>query len=207
MMYLIPIIREEKNPLDKEHMEQSIKFSRLKQVTEYAYKKILKTEFSIEEITALLRIMQMISYYPTCATYFMCIKRIFQDGSSYGIIMEYISGYTFTDYREYNMAKEDYHKNILMLFQQLLFAVSILHGRDIVHRDIKVDNVMVQNGIIKLIDFDLAVAPTVNPDELYITFNHYNVYHAPEIITEEHMDCDEKTALAMWKANDIWACG
>jgi len=44
------------------------------------------------------------------------------------------------------------------LLVQLLHALAYLHRRGLVHRDVKPDNALVSSGVVKLVDFGLAVA-------------------------------------------------
>ena len=42
------------------------------------------------------------------------------------------------------------------IFRQVVSALEYLHGRDISHRDVKLDNILVGKTDVKLIDFGMA---------------------------------------------------
>lgn len=47
-------------------------------------------------------------------------------------------------------------QTVANLALQLIKAIAYLHSRNIVHRDIKLQNVLIQKGKIKLIDFGFS---------------------------------------------------
>jgi len=50
---------------------------------------------------------------------------------------------------------EDYVRTI---FTQIVEGVAFMHSKSIVHRDLKLDNILInQNGEVKIIDFGFAV--------------------------------------------------
>lgn len=94
--------------------------------------------------------------------------------------------------------KEDH---VRMLFYQMVLAVQYLHSHNIIHRDIKLDNFMVQQNKkggfleVKLSDLGLAcVYDPANPPSIKCgTITNL----APEVLTRPHYD--EKV--------DMWSLG
>ena len=80
----------------------------------------------------------------------------FKDKYREGYILEYIEGRVFEDLLaedEYKFSKDDIYK----VCSQLLEIVEVLHKNNIVHRDIRLPNVILkENEELALIDFGLA---------------------------------------------------
>jgi serine/threonine protein kinase len=112
------------------------------------------------------------------------------------IILEMCDGIDLLDYLdEYNDSNV---KDLVELFGQLIDAVDYLHTKNIVHLDIKLENIMInpKNKIIKLID--LGQAMLVKENELIYGRKGTVQYMAPEVIYL--YDFDPKLA-------DLWCCG
>ncbi|KAG0078984.1 hypothetical protein BGZ90_003831 [Linnemannia elongata] len=87
------------------------------------------------------------------------------------------------------------------IFRQICDAVNYLHMRNIVHRDIKSENVMVTpNNVVKLIDFGLA-RESWNTTTMLYTFCGTPSYMAPE----NAVNGNEKNAYG--PPVDVWALG
>lgn len=112
------------------------------------------------------------------------------------IILENCEGIDLLDYLN-DYLNEDYNYNI-KLFGQLIDAVDYLHTNNIVHLDIKLENIMInpKNKIIKLIDFGEAMI--VEKNQLVYGIKGTEQYMAPEILNL--YDFDPKRA-------DLWCCG
>lgn len=82
------------------------------------------------------------------------------------------------------------------IFKQITLAIYHLHKNGIVHRDIKDENVIVdEHGIIKLIDFGSAGYTKLGPFDVFVgTID----YASPEVLKGEKYE---------GKAQDIWALG
>ena len=80
------------------------------------------------------------------------------------------------------------------LFSQLLSALSYLHDLEIIHRDIKLGNILVQGSTVKLADFGLAVQYTKSEQKHICGTPNFL---APEVFrTKQHSP-----------ASDVWAAG
>ncbi|XP_022095509.1 testis-specific serine/threonine-protein kinase 1-like [Acanthaster planci] len=111
------------------------------------------------------------------------------------ILMEYIPHGDLTNYinRRGHLCEEEAR----MLFHQLLDAVSYLHALDVVHRDIKCDNIMLDEHYnVKLGDFGFATM--CEAGQKLSEFCGSYAYTAPEVLAGE--------AYGGKKA-DVWSMG
>ncbi|KTW32742.1 uncharacterized protein T551_00227 [Pneumocystis jirovecii RU7] len=119
----------------------------------------------------------------------------FQDEKNYYILMNYDdSGIDLFDYIE--LHKDMTERECISIIFQLCQAVAHLHSLDIVHGDIKDENVVLnKNGCVKLIDFGSANYVKKGP---FSTFHGTLEFAAPEILRGEKYQ---------GKPQDIWALG
>jgi serine/threonine protein kinase len=77
--------------------------------------------------------------------------------------------------------------------RQLLDAVAFMHGRDICHRDIKLENILLHNGTAKLADFGFVTSASLSRTHCGST-----IYAAPEVVRGQEYDP---------KKADVWSLG
>lgn len=118
----------------------------------------------------------------------------FEDDYYIHILMEYLKGHDLTkiiSLKKYTGFEE---KDMSKIIHQLLKALSFIHSKGIIHRDIKPDNILFSNkrdySTLKLIDFGLA---TNKSDKKFVGTPHYM---SPEMIKGE--SCPK---------SDIWSVG
>ncbi|CAN7029619.1 unnamed protein product [Brassica rapa subsp. trilocularis] len=86
------------------------------------------------------------------------------------------------------------------MFQQLIDGISYCHNKGIFHRDLKLENVLLdENGHIKITDFGVRAVPQHFREDglLHTTCGSPN-YVAPEVLANKGYD---------GAASDIWSCG
>jgi len=125
----------------------------------------------------------------------------FETASSIYLVMEYFAGldlYTTLENRSYEPYSEQAAKEI---FKQLVCAVTHCHLHGIAHRDIKLENILMDKcGKTKLIDFGLCdfVMDVGNTTRLCIDSVGSPAYISPEILVGKPYDG--------FKA-DVWSSG
>lgn len=121
-----------------------------------------------------VEILKMLQDCPYIVTFYTRIEQMYQ----YNIIMEYIDGWNLLKYGiidDYGDAKH--------IFKQIALAIQHCHKNNVIHNDIKPDNIMIdKNKNVKLIDFGLSQLTT---DKLL--FRGSPLYAAPEIFKKTNV--------------------
>ncbi|XP_013109454.2 testis-specific serine/threonine-protein kinase 3 [Stomoxys calcitrans] len=135
-------------------------------------------------------------HHENLITFYQCIetnRRVY-------LIMQLAENGTLLDYvrsRSYLDETQSRH-----LFKQLISAVEYIHAKGVVHRDIKCENLLLDEDFnLKLIDFGFARKDTRTSDEQVVMSKTYcgsYAYASPEIL--KGMPYDPFLS-------DIWACG
>ena len=88
--------------------------------------------------------------------------------------------------------------------RQVLEAVDFLHTQGVVHRDISLNNILVdgRNNAVKLADFGMAASASNFIFDRTVTALSYR---APEAILKAAVP-DGQTPLDMWSLGTVWAC-
>ncbi|EGO02963.1 hypothetical protein SERLA73DRAFT_47670, partial [Serpula lacrymans var. lacrymans S7.3] len=115
-----------------------------------------------------------------------------------GIILEYASGGELFDHiLAHRYLKE---KDAAKLFSQLISGVWYIHHKKIVHRDLKLENLLLdRHRNVIITDFGFANRFEHRSDDLMQTSCGSPCYAAPELVISE--------GLYVGSAVDIWSCG
>ncbi|KAL9230247.1 hypothetical protein vseg_005625 [Gypsophila vaccaria] len=113
------------------------------------------------------------------------------------IVLEYAKGGELFKKVAKGRLKEDIAR---WIFQQLIGAVDCCHNRGVYHRDLKLENLLIdEDGSLKVSDFGLsALAESKREDGMLHTTCGTPAYVAPEVINRRGYDGAKA---------DIWSCG
>lgn len=111
------------------------------------------------------------------------VKNYFKENNTMYIVMEYVQGYNLKDYIKNNpiFEKKLSVQNTMQLFLPLMDVLESLHNKNVFHRDISLDNIIItKNNSLKLIDFGSAKQITSMSDCSNVTVSYKSGYTPPE---------------------------
>jgi len=113
------------------------------------------------------------------------------------IVMEYVGGLSLHGYIKKHPQRKLPEQEAKRLFKQVLSAVEYCHSKNVAHRDIKLENILLDsNNDVKLIDFGFS---TIMPSDKKVKlFCGTPSYMAPEIVSRQEYS---------GQPADIWALG
>ena len=114
------------------------------------------------------------------------LNDLFENADYYYIVLDYMEGKDLFDYLKKRSFKIS-EKRAWQLTYQIAKAIQYLHSFGIVHRDLKLENIMMSNtkddAVPKVVDFGLAkmLGPSEKADEPFGTLG----YVAPEVLQKQ----------------------
>ncbi|PRP83104.1 hypothetical protein PROFUN_09783 [Planoprotostelium fungivorum] len=121
----------------------------------------------------------------------------FQEGMYHYLVMEYVKGqdlFALISERKFVPFKE---KDARKIFKQIVKAVQYVHEQHFAHRDLKMENIIMnENGRIKIIDFGLCCR--TEEGKLYNKWCGSQDYCCPEILQKQPYN---------GQACDVWSLG
>lgn len=124
---------------------------------------------------------------------------VFETSTHLYVVMEYVSNGTILDFLAGGKNRVN-EKNSLRIAKQLIEAIAYLHASDIIHRDIKAENILVtEEGTIKLADFGLArrIDGVASDEYCLSSILGTPAYCSPEVVTRAQYG----------KPVDLFGCG
>lgn len=119
---------------------------------------------------------------------------VFQNDLRLYFVIEFLSGGEL--YKHFLKKRRFPEEEAKFYSAQIGLAIGHLHSQDIIHRDLKLENIMLNgDGFIKVIDFGLA--KILNDDSQAMSFCGTPEYLAPEMVKQEGHD----------KTVDWWSLG
>lgn len=132
------------------------------------------------------------------------LYEVFEDKAFYHMVMEMCTGGDLFDriveMSELHNGNPFSEKDACNYMRQIMQAILYLHGQNVVHRDIKPDNFLLQTKAedagIKVIDFGLAKEYHIGKDPPMTTMAGTPYYVSPQVLDASYTEkCD------------IWGCG
>ena len=138
-------------------------------------KEHLKDEFSKRKVLREIYILKKIKHVNVIR-----LLEVFESAKQVLLVMEYAGGGDLLHYvKQRKYLSEQEAKPI---FKQIVYGLAHIHSRNVLHRDIKLDNILLDaEGAVKICDF--GVSKIIDKHKLINDQCGTPAYIAPEIIT------------------------
>ena len=144
-----------------------------------------------KSLKAEIRIMRKLKHNRVCRLY-----EVMDTSRHIYLIMELVEGLSLNDKIKTRPEKRFTENEAAYIFKQLCEATDYMHSKNVIHRDIKMENIMLdQANKIKIIDFGFSVNQGVG--KKLKTMCGTPTYMSPEIIKHDYDG----------RASDVWALG
>jgi len=160
-----------------------------------AIKSINKTKLKNERYKQKIQLETSIMKSLSSSNYIVKIYETYQTKKHFCIVMEYICAGDLLSYiRKRSKLNEQIAK---FIFKQIILSLQFIHSQNIVHRDIKLDNILIDlNNNIKICDF--GVSKKISNNDKMFEQCGTPAYIAPEILKNKGYE---------GFSVDIWSCG
>lgn len=115
------------------------------------------------------------------------------DESMY-LITQFCNQGTIEDLMQQKQLSE---REVLQYFSQIAEGFKYIRHKKIVHRDVKPQNILIHDGVVKIADFGLAKVVDPNSQNRFQTFSGTPLFMSPQIVKQE----------AYTEVADIWSLG
>ena len=126
------------------------------------------------------------------------ILELFEDKEYILIIMEYINGGNLFSFLKKRRKVSE--KTAKFLFKQIILGIKYIHSHNIVHRDIKLENILIDlNNKIKICDFGIGRVLN-DPNQLLFDQCGTPMYIAPEILLSTKQNGYKGFPVDIWSS-------
>ena len=184
----------------------------IQQIGQGAFGKVLLAEQVLTGVSVALKVFSKSSYFSDeerrkvfkeiyilkriSSKFVVRILEYFEDDENFFIVLSYMPGGDLLQYlRETGALSEVFSK---YLFKQILLATQALHRSKVIHRDIKLDNILLDSSQTSICICDFGVSKIINKHEIMNEKCGTPAYLAPEVV----LDCGYE---GFW--SDIWSLG
>ena len=124
------------------------------------------------------------------------LKYAFEDSRKIHLVLEFVGELSLQSYIKSKPIKKLDEEEAKRLFKQVISAINYCHAKNIVHRDIKLENILLdKNHDVKIIDYGFSII--IPPYKKLNIFCGTPSYMAPEIISRNYTG----------QGADVWALG